>query len=53
VAFLVASPMDHPRVYICDECIDVCHSVLEERRGEAICKGGISPRTKSELLSPT
>jgi hypothetical protein len=32
VAFLVASPTDHPRVYICDECIEVCHSVLEKRR---------------------
>ena len=58
VAFLVASPTDHPRVYICDECIEVCHLVLEKRRSEfqetprsATCKGKISPEDRSELLS--
>jgi len=35
VAFLVESPADRPRVYICDECIEVCHSILEKRRSEA------------------
>lgn len=34
VAFLVASPTDDPRVYICDECIEVCHSILEKRRSD-------------------
>jgi hypothetical protein len=51
VAFLVASPTDHPRVYICDECIEVCHSVLETRRGEPDSKGEISSENRSELLS--
>ena len=32
VAVLVASPiMTTPRVYICDECIGVCHWILENR----------------------
>jgi hypothetical protein len=58
VAFLVASPTDYPRVYICDECIEVCHSVLSKRRSEsqktlrsATSKGEISPENRSELLS--
>jgi enamine deaminase RidA (YjgF/YER057c/UK114 family) len=38
VAFLVASPTDYPRVYICDECIEVCHSILEKRRSEVQSK---------------
>ena len=31
VAYLVASPTDDPRAYICDECVDVCHSIPSER----------------------
>jgi ATP-dependent protease Clp ATPase subunit len=34
VAYLVASPPDYPRVYICDECVEVCHSILGESRSE-------------------
>jgi ATP-dependent protease Clp ATPase subunit len=30
VSTLVASPSDYPRVYICNECIAVCASVLED-----------------------
>jgi ATP-dependent protease Clp ATPase subunit len=32
---LIASPSDRPRAYICDECIAVCHSILEDDRLEA------------------
>lgn len=44
VAILVASPWADSRVYICDECIEVCHSVLQEHRNEAQSKqaGSIS-----------
>ncbi|MFC5865312.1 ClpX C4-type zinc finger protein [Acidicapsa dinghuensis] len=31
VAFLIASPTDYPRAYICDECVAVCASIIEER----------------------
>ncbi len=29
---LISSPSDYPRVYICDECIAVCNSILEDDR---------------------
>ncbi len=28
VAKLISSPSDYPRAYICDECVDVCCSIL-------------------------
>src|SRR3977135_3397022 len=27
---LISSPSDYPRAYICDECVGVCNSILEE-----------------------
>jgi ATP-dependent protease Clp ATPase subunit len=30
VGKLISSPSDYPRVYICDECIAVCHTILED-----------------------
>jgi len=35
VAKLISSPSDYPRAYICDECVGVCNSILEDDRGEA------------------
>ncbi|HEY9127669.1 MAG TPA: ATP-dependent Clp protease ATP-binding subunit ClpX [Acidobacteriaceae bacterium] len=32
---LISSPSDYPRAYICDECVGVCNSILEDDRGEA------------------
>lgn len=32
VAKLISSPSDYPRAYICDECIAVCASILEDDR---------------------
>jgi ATP-dependent Clp protease ATP-binding subunit ClpX len=34
VGKLISSPGDYPRVYICDECVAVCNSILEEDRHE-------------------
>ena len=34
VGKLISSPSDYPRVYICDECIAVCNSILEDDRRE-------------------
>jgi ATP-dependent Clp protease ATP-binding subunit ClpX len=31
---LISSPSDYPRAYICDECVAVCNSILEDDRGE-------------------
>ena len=35
VAKLISSPSDYPRAYICDECVAVCNSILEDDKGEA------------------
>jgi ATP-dependent Clp protease ATP-binding subunit ClpX len=29
-----SSPSDYPRAYICDECVAVCNSILEDDRSE-------------------
>jgi len=35
VAKLISSPSDYPRAYICDECVAVCNSILEDDRASA------------------
>jgi ATP-dependent Clp protease ATP-binding subunit ClpX len=32
VGKLISSPGDHPRAYICDECVALCNTILEEDR---------------------
>src|SRR6201992_2988984 len=34
VAKLISSPSDYPRAYICDECVAVCNSILEDDKNE-------------------
>ena len=34
VAKLISSPSDYPRAYICDECVAVCNSILEDDKGD-------------------
>ena len=34
VGKLVSSPSEYPRAYICDECIAVCNSIIEDDRYE-------------------
>ena len=34
VGKLISSPSEFPRAYICDECIAVCNSILEDDRSE-------------------
>ena len=31
---LISAPSDYPRAYICDECIAVCDSILEDDKSE-------------------
>jgi len=31
---LISSPDEHPRAYICDECVHVCNSILEDEAPE-------------------
>jgi D-cysteine desulfhydrase family pyridoxal phosphate-dependent enzyme len=35
VGKLISSPSDDPRAYICDQCIAVCNSILEDDRQQA------------------
>jgi ATP-dependent Clp protease ATP-binding subunit ClpX len=35
VAKLISSPSDYPRAYICDECVAVCNSILEDDKAAA------------------
>jgi len=32
VGKLISSPSDYPRAYMCDECVAVCNSILEDDR---------------------
>ncbi|MBV9742428.1 MAG: hypothetical protein JO099_01580 [Acidobacteriia bacterium] len=32
---LISGPSDYPAAYICDECIAVCNSILEDSRSES------------------
>src|ERR1700693_396226 len=41
VAKLISSPSDYPRAYICDECVAVCNSILEDDRSEVL--PGVAP----------
>jgi len=34
VGKLISSPSDYPRAYICDECIAVCYSILQDDKPE-------------------
>src|SRR6476469_7007252 len=39
VGKLISSPSDYPRAYICDECIAVCNSILEDDRADQPAAG--------------
>src|SRR6266545_2281312 len=52
VAKLISSPSDYPRAYICDECIAVCSSILEDDRGELPPVVGIPVENHPLLTHP-
>jgi ATP-dependent Clp protease ATP-binding subunit ClpX len=39
VGKLISSPSDYPRAYICDECIAVCNSILDDDKAEPAAGG--------------
>jgi ATP-dependent Clp protease ATP-binding subunit ClpX len=39
VAKLISSPSDYPRAYICDECVGVCNSILEDDKQDQPAAG--------------
>ena len=34
VGKLISTPSDYPKAYICDECVAVCNSILEDDKAE-------------------
>lgn len=40
VGRLISSPSDYPRAYICDECVAVCGSIIEDDR---LAAAGVEP----------
>jgi ATP-dependent Clp protease ATP-binding subunit ClpX len=46
VGKLISSPGDHPRAYICDECVAICNTILEEDQGERV------PTVEAKLPRP-
>jgi ATP-dependent Clp protease ATP-binding subunit ClpX len=46
VGKLISSPGDHPRAYICDECVAICNTILEEDQAERI------PTAQAKLPRP-
>jgi len=51
VAKLISNPSDYPRAYICDECIQVCASILEDDRAMAAAPEPERPGEPHRLLS--
>ena len=51
VAKLISSPSDYPRAYICDECVAVCNSILEDDRGGG-AEAGHPVNTAGHLPKP-
>jgi ATP-dependent Clp protease ATP-binding subunit ClpX len=47
VGKLISSPSDYPRAYICDECIAVCNSILEDDKVDQ--PGGLPHRIPKPL----
>jgi ATP-dependent Clp protease ATP-binding subunit ClpX len=39
VAKLISSPSDYPRAYICDECVAVCNSILDDDKSDVPAAG--------------
>ena len=50
VAKLFSNPSDYPRAYICDECVAVCATVLEDERG--LSEAGAGKVTPGEETHP-
>ncbi len=46
VGKLISSPGEHPRAYICDECVAVCNTILEEEQAERV------PTAQAKLPRP-
>jgi len=50
VAKLISSPSDYPRAYICDECVAVCNSILEDDRSAQPVAGSLAQLPKPQEI---
>jgi ATP-dependent Clp protease ATP-binding subunit ClpX len=53
VGKLISTPSDYPKAYICDECVAVCNSILEDDKAERVPVGAPRlqrPQEIKELL---
>jgi len=41
---LISSPSDYPRAYICNECVGVCQTILEDEKREQAAAARRLPR---------
>jgi ATP-dependent protease Clp ATPase subunit len=50
---LISSPSDYPRAYICDECITVCASILDDGSDQppAVSEPPVNAGEKHPLLT--
>jgi len=49
VAHLISSPSDRSRVYICDECVAVCNSIVNDKSAEVAAGVAASMARPREL----
>jgi len=49
VGKLISSPGDFPRAYICDECVAICNSILEDKRSEDLPTSQAKPPRPSDI----
>jgi len=50
VGKLISSPSDHPRAYICDECVAVCAAIIEDDLAESQQSESQSPEDNAHPL---
>jgi ATP-dependent protease Clp ATPase subunit len=50
VGKLISSPSDYPRAYICDECIAVCNSIMEDDKPKPATAPPAPPETISNIF---
>ena len=52
VGKLICSPSEYRRAYICDECIAVCNSILEDDRRGAMGNQGLEAQPNRDFHHP-
>ncbi len=45
---LISSPSDYPRAYICNECVKVCHQILEDEENSGTQKSATNQEDSNQ-----